>query len=151
MFDGEGATDFGVVDVTPVQDAAPGPAKPRAVISTRRLRYITPDEAMPVFLTLYNPGAAREVELLILRERGGMPLVPWRGDTGYPGAVLEGGRHKLTMPENSVFFRVIAEVPRPGSPTEAYGVWHAALFDAATGEPIGRVMTARFDLEGEVH
>ncbi len=151
VFDGEGATDFGVVDVTPVQDAAPGPAKPRAVISTRRLRYITPDEAMPVFLTLYNPGAAREVELLILRERGGMPLVPWRGDTGYPGAVLEGGRHKLTMPENSVFFRVIAEVPRPGSPTEAYGVWHAALFDAATGEPIGGVMTARFDLEGEVH
>ncbi len=151
IFDGSGATDFGVVDAAPALDAAPGPAKPRAVISTRRLRYVTPDEAMPVFLTLYNPGEARDVELLILRERGGMPNVPWRGDTGYPDAVVSGGRHQLTMPENSVFFRTIAEVPRPAEPTDAYGVWHAALFDAATGEPIGGVMSARFDLDGEVH
>ncbi len=77
--------------------------------------------------------------------------MPWRGDTGYPDVVVEGGRHLLSMPENSVSFRVIAEVPRPAEPTEAYGVWHAALFDAATGEPIGGVMTARFDLDGEVH
>ncbi|MFH1532620.1 MAG: right-handed parallel beta-helix repeat-containing protein [Pseudomonadota bacterium] len=151
IFDGSGAADFGVVEVTPVLDAAPGPAKPRVVISTRRLRYATPDEAIPVFLTLYNPGAAREVELLILRERGGTPPVPWRGDTGFPGVVIEGGRHRLTLPENAVFFRVIAEVPRPAEPTEAYGVWHAALFDAATGERIGAVMTTRFDLDGEVH
>lgn len=151
IFDGSGAADFGVVDATPALDTAPGPAKPRAVISTRRLRYVTADEAMPVFLTLYNPGAARDVELLILRERGGMPPVPWRGDTGYPGAVVAGGRHRLSMPENSVYFRRVTEIPRPAEPADAYGVWHAALFDAATGAPIGGVMSARFDLDGEVH
>ena len=46
---------------------------------------------------------------------------------------------------------MVTEIPRPAQPADAYGVWHAALFDAATGEPIGGVMSARFDLDGEVH
>jgi hypothetical protein len=119
---------------------------PRATVTTRRIRYDTGGEPMPVFLTLYNPGPELAVDLVItLSYDGGAPLV-LRDTFGLPGAELAGDALRVTLPENAAFVREILRPAYAPPAGLAYGTWTAVLFDAETGARIGDALTVRFDL-----
>ncbi len=146
IYDGLDDEELGVVAFEPVLQSAPSQAQTRVVVSTRRLHYDGAGDAMPVFLTLYNPGAAREVELLLLLEYGERRLVQHREPIGFPGETEGELGQRLSLPANGVWFGKLLEPSYASDMQPAWSAWHAALFDADSGERIGIVSTARFDL-----
>jgi len=104
------------------------------------------DDPMPVYLTVYNPGAARTVDLVVMIGYGSAPPVYYRGKVDFPGAKLQGRAHRLTLPKNSVYFSKLLQTKYPGARGLTHGYWHAALYDSATGKRVGDVSTIRFDL-----
>lgn len=136
VFDGTDASGLGVVQLEPLRSAAPSGPIPRVTVTSRKLRYVDAGDEMPVFLTLYNPGPERAVELEIEHEMDGVAEV-WDGALAYPGAERRGEVWTLSMPENSVYFAQI-ETGTYAPPAQVQtGHWRAALRDAATGDLIG--------------
>ncbi len=136
VWDGTDSADFGLVSVDPVRTDPLEDPLPRAIIASRRQHYQDAGDAIPVFLTLYNPGAARTVTLEIT-----LNGAPFTGAIEYPGATADEGAWTFTMPENSVWFATIDETSYDGSSLDEV-VWEARLSDA-DGE-IGVPVEARY-------
>lgn len=124
---------------------------PRVTITTRRLRYDEEAQEMGVFLTLYNPGAARSFELRILLRYENGPSFPYILPLGLPEETVTGGAHRFPMPEDSVWFATLATPSYdPLNRMGGEGSWDAALYDSDSGERIGIPCSARFQLREEV-
>jgi len=147
--DGDDQDGYGTVTFEPVLDGPPGDAIPRVTITTRKLMYWADGETMDVYLTLYNPDEAIDVELWLWLQLGDGPRLPYTGDLGYPDAVVDGSVHRLTMPADSVWFGNPLSPEFTTASLEGHATWHAALFDASTGEPIGDVISAHLELGRE--
>ena len=146
--DGNDSAKVGKVDYKPVRTSAVTSPETRVTITTEKLIYKSAGEAMPVYLTLYNPGARREVELLIMISYGGGAPVTYRGNLDFPGATRAGVRWKLTLPANGVYFTRLMAPAYAATTGLSEGAWHAALFEAKTGKRVGDVSSIRFELGG---
>jgi len=145
IHDGEDDSIYGIVDVDPILDGPPESGGARALITTRRIEYDGAGETMPTFLTLYNPGDERAVDVAILVQIGEMPPVPYLGPIGFPGAELSVETWRLILPEG-VAFSTELQAPVYQVPEGVeYAVWHVVMFDAQSGERIGDVSSARCD------
>ena len=144
IFDGTDDPAYGVVTYNPPLSAAPkGPAL-RATITTRKIRYLDEGDPMGVFLTLYNPGARREIELVVMLAYEGAPPLPYSAPLNGLTAVSDNGAYRLTLPANSVYFSQLFEPPYHAGFSSGKGVWQAVVFDAASGERLGDVCLNRF-------
>jgi hypothetical protein len=121
VFDGADNDAHPIVAIEPSAVPTAGP-RMRVVISTRRQHYEEPGDAIPVFLTVYNPGPAATTTLWLTRNG-----VPFTGDLDYPGAAqLDADeRWTLDLPENSVWFGKIDETTYDGTSVEDV-TWQAA-------------------------
>lgn len=140
--------DLGTITPTPAGEANPLPGPPRVIITTRRIRYKAPGEEMPVFLTIYNPGPAREVLLSLILDlpgQGPMPLTRSLAES-LPETDLTPGGHLLSLDENSVFFTILLSPPAGPAGETWTGTWYAALLDPTSGALIGEVSEARFEI-----
>ncbi len=144
--DGNDNKSYGKVTFTPVLKAAVKQPETRVTITTRRVEFKTKDDVMPVYLTVYNPGAARQVDLVLLLGYGDAPPVPYRGKLDFPGATQKGRAHRLSLPKNGAYFTRLMQQKYPGAGKLTHGFWRAAIYDSATGKRIGDVSTIRFDL-----
>jgi len=141
----------GNADPTPALTAPVAGPIPRVTVTTRRLRYEAAGEPMPVFLTLYNPGAETTLELRILAQADSGPAVPFAGPIDFPGIARSSGAYLLTMPENSVFFAVLlSPLYAPETTPFETVTWHAALYDPGSGKVVGRVSSIRTQFVKEV-
>ena len=148
IFDGADDEGYGQVDFEPVLDSAVSAPTPRVTITTRKLRYQDVDDPMPVFLTVYNPGAERNIELSILVAYGDGPPIPYSAPLDFPDSAGGGEGYHLSMPANSVYFTTLLEPVYDGVPVVSSGHWYAAIFDGDSGDRIGEVCSIRFDLLG---
>lgn len=149
--DGHDFEGLGKVDYEPVLEGPVEEPRPRVTVTTRRLVFDDPGEEMPVFLTLYNPGEELEVELVLLFQYGERTPIPYHGPLAFPDAEVKNGLFELKLPKNSVFFRSVTAPPfAPETYAADHGYWHAALFDADSGERIGETCSIRFDISEEV-
>ncbi len=146
--DGNDSAKVGKVDYKPVLTAAVTKPETRVTITTEKLNYKQAGEAMPVYLTLYNPGARRDVELLIMISYEGGPPVAYRGKLDFPGAKKAGARWQLTLPANGAYFTKLMAPAYAKTAGLEEGAWHAALFEAKTGKRVGDVSSIRFQLGG---
>lgn len=146
IHDGDDDPAMGVVTYEPVLQAAPEGPRTRVAITSLKLRYDQDGEPMPVYLTLYNPGDGREVDLLVRLEYPGSPALFMAEDPGFPGATREGDAWRLSLPDNAVWFTTLMEPQWPGDASPAGGRWVATLHDASTGEIIGEASSARFEM-----
>ena len=144
--DGADEKKYGKVTFTPVRTSAVAKASTRVTITTRRLIYKAKAEAMPVFLTLYNPGAARTVDLVLLLQYGSGPPVPYGGAAPFAGASQVNGAYRIKLPANSVLYTRLIKPTFPGVAKVVSGQWSAALFDAASGSRIGDTCSIHFQL-----
>lgn len=138
VWDGADSDRYGAVTLEPVRTGPVAAPIPRVVISSRRTHYADAGEAVPVFLTLYNPGLERT--LLLSIERDGEPF---DGALEVPGTTADGTGWEVVMPENTVWFGKIDEDTYDGSAVDDI-TWEATLSDAATGELIGVPSVARY-------
>ncbi len=150
IFDGHDDPAYGKVDFEPLSAEPIAAPRTRITITTRKLRYGTVEEPMPVYLTLYNPGEERALDLVVLLQYGEGPALPFHGPIDLPGARDVGGKWRLTMPENSVWFGTPLVATWRESEAPESGYWHAALFDSESGERVGEVSTIRFVFGPEV-
>ena len=144
--DGNDNKAYGKVTFTPVLKAAVKQPETRVTITTRRVAFKTKDDVMPVYLTIYNPGAARQVDLVLMLGYGEAPPVPYRGKLDFPGATQQGRAFRLSLPKNGAYFTRVLQKKYPGAGKLTHGFWHAAIFDSANSKRIGDVSTIRFDL-----
>ena len=149
VHDGADEERLGRVTVAPVLAAPPASASPRALLGTRKISYGIEGEPMPLYLTLYNPGVAREVEILIMLQYEGEAPVPWRGELPWADATWRGGRFALTLPAGGLSFGHLLEVSYP-TMGSLFGAWRALMWDAETGELLGAPCELRFELGREV-
>jgi hypothetical protein len=145
IFDGKDEREYGEVFFLPIRTEPVSAPETRVIISTLKIRYRTADEPMPVHLTIYNPGPQREVDLAVLLQYEQSPPIHYHGGIDFPGAVAGQETVRLTLPQNSAYFTTFMEPSYPGTEDLGYGFWHAALFDASSGERIGDVCTIRFE------
>jgi len=148
IIDGNDEHALGRADWKPALAAPRPPAIPRVVVSTRHIVYEHAGEPMPVFLTLYNPGPARDVVLHLLLRWGDEAPSFFRGAIDFPGAVREPDGWRLAMPADSVWFATVLSPTYAPPAARQAGTWSAAIFDAATGERIGEPFSCPFDLAG---
>ena len=146
--DGNDTAKYGKVAYKPVRTSAVTTPETRVTITTEKLNYKTAGEAMPVYLTLYNPGASREVELLIMISYSGGPPIPYGGKLDFPGATRAGDRWLLTLPANAAYFSKLMAPAFAKTAGLSEGAWHAAIFEAKTGKRVGDVSSIRFLLGG---
>ncbi len=149
IWDGNDDPVYGLVDYQPMLDGPSPSADSRVTITTDRLEYSSPGTWMPVYLTIYNPGQPRQVELLLLLQHGNAPPLAYRGELGFPGSSLAGDSFLLDLPEGSVFFDTLGSAQLSDVPVSDHGTWYAALFDPETGDRIGDLCSARFDTKGD--
>jgi len=147
IHDGNDDDKHGKLTYQPVlRRPSPG-AQTRVTITTLKIRYKDAGEKMPVFLTLYNPGPAREVELVLMLGYGGRAPVHVRHGITLPAGAVTGRRGaRLALGPNSVQFIKLVEPGYRPTTGLGHGVWHATLLDAKTGARIGDTSTARFEL-----
>lgn len=150
IWDGADDALYGTVDPSQPLSSPVTQASTRVALVTQRFAYGYDGQTMPVWLTLYNPGAEREVELALLLQVDEGPVAFWHGDLAFPGAVRGLETFTLTLPERSVWQELLLEPSWiPSSVTSA--TWHAVLVDPATGQRIDSAPPARADLvEGGV-
>jgi len=138
----------GTVQALPLATGPTAQERVRVAITTRRILYRLSEDPMPVTLTVYNPGEAREVELLVLLEYAGGHWAALDQPLGM-GPEVERGRvgrrHTLLLPERSVALVVLTAPSYPGESPVASGAWYAALFDPTTGERLHTTSRARFE------
>lgn len=147
IIDGNDDAKYGKITYQPVLSAKPEKAETRVTVTVPKFTYSVAADPIPVYLTLYNPGAARQVDLVILHQWDPAPPVPLVATLDFPGAVKKGEGWRLSLPENSVYFTTLLTGAYVSSRLD-HGFIHAALFDAATGATIGTVSTIRIDLGG---
>lgn len=151
IHDGNDEPVMGIASFEPVLTQAPAGPQTRVTITSTKIRYDQKGESMPVHLTLYNPGPARSVELMIRLEYPEIPPILYRDKLDFPDAERIDDAYRLALPENSVWFSTIIAPEWPGNKDPNRGVWVAELFDTASGERIGDPCDARFELgEGGV-
>lgn len=144
--DGKDDAKYGQVHWAPALTGPVTTPTPRVTITTRHIVYEQDGIPMPLYLTLYNPGEAREVVLHVMLQYGQGAPAFYRGSLGLEGAVREGEGHRLTLPANSVHFTTLVEPAYEGGAARQEATVHAVLFDAATGQRIGDPCSTRFDL-----
>lgn len=137
VYDGVDNPEYATVAIDAARVEPIGGAIPRAIIATRKMQYEDAGDDMPVFLTVYNPGAERVVTLTILQD----DVVPDL-ELAYPDAEVDGGVWTLTLPENSVWFGTIASSTYDGVSVSDV-TWSAELLDTA-GARIGVPVIARY-------
>ncbi len=148
--DGNDSAKVGKVDYLPVRTAPVTTPETRVTITTEKLNYKQAGEQMPLYLTLYNPGEAREVELMIMISYGpDGPPVAYRGKLDFPGATARGARWVLKLPKNSAYFSKLMAPSYAATAELKEGAWHAAIFDAKTRKRVGDVSSIRFQLGGK--
>ena len=148
IHDGRDEEGLGIVTWDPPLDGPIGAPQTRVGLTTTRLRYHQDGLEMPIFLTLYNPGPSREVDLLLLLQYGGGAAMPYLGEPAFPGAERRGDVLRLTLPEDSVWFGTVVEPGYdPAADVLGHGTWHAALLDSATGAALDDAVSARIDFE----
>ncbi len=145
--DGADEEGFGVVTWDPPLDGPVTAPQTRVTITTMKLHYKSDLQVMPVFLTIYNPGPAREVDLAVLLQMGDGPRFFHQGELAFPGATRDGDLWRLSLPANSVWFE---ELMRPSYDTASdplgHGFWHAALSEPDSGQLVGDLCSIRFEL-----
>jgi hypothetical protein len=146
--DGEDDATYGKAVFEPVATGPVAKPRTRVMITTRKIRYNLDQEEMPVFLTIYNPGAAREVELFVYLQYGAIGPLPYRGTISFPNAEKTASGFKLKLPENSVFFDTLIKPNYEEQKALPEGRWYAVLVDSSTGERIGETNFARFLMGG---
>jgi hypothetical protein len=147
IFDGHDDKDYATVSFEPVLEKAVLEPTPRVAITSWKIEYDTVDEAMPVYLTLYNPGTAREVELLLMIVYEDRAWAVVQGVVAYPGASTDSsGWHRFSLPADSVYFTTLIDPKYQGAAGLRSGYFLATLFDQLTGERIGDPALARFEL-----
>ncbi|HEY3352197.1 MAG TPA: right-handed parallel beta-helix repeat-containing protein [Polyangia bacterium] len=144
IFDGRDDPSFGPVSVAPALTAPVDAPSPRAVIATRELRFVDAGTTMLVFLTVFNPGPARTLDLVVKLEYGAGGALLYHGDLDYP-AVAERGRYRLAMPADGLYFTTLLAPTYPGSAAAWPGAWRVALFDADSGARLGDAPPTRFE------
>jgi hypothetical protein len=144
-----GADDdlFGTVTFEPVlAEPVDGPS-PRITLTTLWLAYDVPGTEMPLYLTVYNPGDALEVEVVLMLQLGEAGPIVVRDLPPVAGATETDHGFRFSMAAGAVLFTTLmAPEYQPAEGSPAYGQWHAGLFDASTGERLGEVSSIRFDL-----
>ncbi|MBI5482583.1 MAG: right-handed parallel beta-helix repeat-containing protein [Deltaproteobacteria bacterium] len=143
IFDGRDDARFGLVTLAPPLTEAVAAPRPRAVLATRQLGFVDPGTTMLLFLSVSNPGPARDLELLLMLEHGAGVLL-YQGPIDLPGATSGRGLHSLALPADGVFFTTLLAPEYPGAADLPGGVWRAVLFDADTGELLS-LTDVRFD------
>lgn len=133
VYDGADDARHTAVTVEPRESPNAG-ARPRVIIATRRTLYQDAGDTIPVFLTLYNPGAASTQTVVIHRN-----FEAFEGPLDYPGAVDNGDTWTITMPQNSVWFGVIDETTYDGTAMDDV-TWTASF--AYTEPVVARYVTA---------
>lgn len=136
VWDGADDARYGVVQLGAVRSAPIGAPTPRVVIASRRQVYEDAGDAVPVFLTLYNPGPELRATLTLTRDGA-----PFAGDLDYPDAARDGDAWRLVLPENSAWFATIEEGSYDGV-SAGDVTWEATLLDA-DGAVVGLPSTAR--------
>jgi hypothetical protein len=160
ILDGHDDPRLGTCDYSQVASGPVASPQTRVTITTRDLGYGTEGEPMPVYLTLYNPGPAREVDLLVtLRYSSGPPITYFdsfdMAPTGFPGGGVDAaapslcnfGACRLHMHANSVGFTTLSTAPFVSGSGLASVTWSASLFDPETGGRIGDVCGARAEFD----
>lgn len=150
VHDGLDTDGYGTAHYEPFLTAPVEAPETRVTITTRKIRYHSDDDPMPVVLTLYNPGPEREVRLVLMVSMEQTPPAFYQGALDFPGAVPEEDGFRLTLPDNSVYFTPLMSPAYFGMDGVKDAFWHAALVDAQTGERIGDVCTigVRLGLHG---
>lgn len=136
IWDGADNARYGAITLDAIRTAPLSAPTPRAVIASRRLHYQDAGE-VPVFLTVYNPGAARTATLAITRND-----LPFSGEMAYPGATRAGDGWTLALPENSVWFTTLDVETYDGVAVDDIA-WEAILRDEE-GELLGVPVVARY-------
>lgn len=146
IFDGADEPGLGPVSWFPPLAAPTEGPTPRVTITTRKLRYTDPGEPLPLFLTVYNPGAARTVDLALFVDYGEGLRAFWRAPLGLAGETAGHDTHRLPLAAGAVYFSELT--PPPYAPPDGLpeGTWTAALFDADSGAPVGEPCTIGFEL-----
>lgn len=146
--DGADEDGFGVLGLAPVAEGPIAAPAPRAVVTTPEFRYEVVGDAMPMNLTVYNPGEDRMLFLSLFVRVGDGPLVPWRGDPGSTGLGQAGDSFILWMPADSLLFERLAAPALPEGPLPPSVTWIAALHDAETGALLSEPLATRVLLGG---
>lgn len=147
IFDGADDPTLGTVTADPVATGPVAAPTTRVALTGRRFEYTEPGEEMAVHLTLYNPGAARDVDLALVVQVEGGAAMYWRDDIGFPDAEPGFETRRLSLPAGSVFHTRLTAPPWVGTgPT--YTEWHAILTDPGSGAVIGTPVSLRVDLGG---
>lgn len=136
IWDGADSDSYGLVAVEAPRSGPIGDPLPRVVLATRRTRYTDAGEAIPIFLTLYNPGSAAHFTLTLTRDG-----LSWQ-ELDLPGVTPEGDGYSLDLPADAVWFGQIAEEEADGV-TESDTTWEATLSDA-DGAVVGVPSVARY-------
>jgi len=151
VFHGGDDPIYGVAQLEPIAEQARIDASPWAAITCREIRFASVGQEMPVYLTLYNPGAA-DVDVLVALglTYGDRVRMPYSGPLDLPGAEATAAGHRLTLPAGTVTFTELMRPSFDGDPGLGSGTWHAVLADGVTGQPITEALSAHFVIgEGE--
>lgn len=136
IWDGSDSDSQSTVVVDPIRTTSLSGALPRVVVASRRFQYQDAGDEVPVFLTLYNPGAAITATLSLSRDG-----LPFEGVLDYPGATQEGDGWTIDMPENSVWFATLDSSTYDGTTVDDT-LWEATLFE--NGSLVGVPSIARY-------
>jgi len=145
LYDGADSSLFGTATVSSPLPTEVVAAQTRVTLTTRKIRYQDVGDPMPLFLTLYNPGPARSVELALIVQYEGSPPTDFLPALAFPGAAQRNGLTLLDLPENSVFFGAVSTSEYVVASSQS-GTWSAALFEPQTGALIGQLSTIHFEL-----
>ena len=146
IYDGNDNKEYAKISLGTALEAAVTAPQTRVTITTRKIKYDTAGEEMPVFLTIYNPGPARKVDLTLMVQYGQYPPFWYTGPLGLPGTPKGGEAVRIALAANSVQYAKLM-APKYAKPKDVdHGFWHVALFEADSGKRVGEVLTVRFDL-----
>ena len=146
IYDGRDEADLGTVEFEPVLTEPVSDPTPRVTITTRKIRYVDAGDSMPVFLTLYNPGAARRLKLVVEHKRGTTAATAYDGTLDFPGAVREASGYVLAMPENAAYFTTLVAPTLAADATASDDTWSATIQDPDSGASIGDPSEARYEI-----
>jgi len=149
VHDGQDEDEYGILDWQPILEQEPGEAPPRAIISTPRLRYTTPGAPLPMWLTLYNPGGSRQVDLVMLLRLSEGPILHYPGEVDLTRVETIDDGWRIDLPENSVSFLQLLDGVRTDGQVPPDVTWSVIILDSETGEALDSSST-RVLLQTEV-
>lgn len=138
----DGYDKLGTVDYLPVLDAAATP-KPRAIVGTRRIRYMDGDDKVEAYLSLYNPGAAGTFTVKVEHTGLDGATTVYDGDVGAPVLATGADGQQIALGENTAHFAIIEEDTYDGT-SVGEGAWRVTL--SQDGKQVGVTSEARYML-----